>query len=188
VRVAVGDILVRSQATKFKKLKFHTNENVGYGDISLPADEMHTRACALVFDPGTAPGRRYGELSEAERAAVMAGLGALLSTVAPVFLLCDPRDLGVSERTRDPHFDQPCLFFFDRYPGGIGLSEGFSRDIDRVLAAAADHVAHCACAAGCPSCVGAPDEQSPFNAKDLAARFLEGWIADAAAAAGSPHA
>ena len=59
VRVAIGDILVRSQATKFKKLKFHTNENVGYGDISLPADEMHTRACALVFDPATAPGRRY---------------------------------------------------------------------------------------------------------------------------------
>ncbi len=51
VRVAVGDILVRSQATKFKKLKFHTNENVGYGDISLPPDEMHTRACALVLRP-----------------------------------------------------------------------------------------------------------------------------------------
>jgi DEAD/DEAH box helicase domain-containing protein len=182
VRVALGDILVRSQATKFKKLKFHTNENVGYGDISLPADEMHTRAAVLVFDPDSPPGRRYAALSEAERAALMAALGALLATVAPVFLLCDPRDLGVSERTRDPHFDQPCLFFFDRYPGGIGLSEGFARDLERVLAAAADHVAHCACRAGCPSCVGAPDEHSPFNAKELASRLLAGWIADAGGA------
>jgi len=179
VRVAVGDILVRSQATKFKKLKFHTNENVGYGDINLPPDEMHTRACALVLDPGTGPGRRYEALPEAERAALMVGLGALLSTVAPVFLLCDPRDLGVSERTRDPHFDRPCLIFFDRYPGGIGLSEGFARDLDRILAGAADLVRRCSCTAGCPSCVGAPGERAPFDAKDLAARFLGAWIADA---------
>jgi DEAD/DEAH box helicase domain-containing protein len=178
IRVAIGDILVRSQATKFKKLKFHTNENVGYGDIALPADEMHTRACALVFDPATGPGRRYEALGEIERAALMVGLGALLSTVAPVFLLCDPRDLGVSERTRDPHFDRPCLIIFDRYPGGIGLSEGFSRDLDRILAGAADLVNRCSCAAGCPSCVGAPDERSPFSSKDLAARFLGAWIAE----------
>ena len=47
----------------------------------------------------------------------------------------------------------------------------------------------CPCEAGCPSCVGAPDEQSPFNAKDLAARFLDGWIAGAGAGPdGRPHA
>ena len=62
----IGDILVRSQATKFKKLKFHTNENVGYGDITLAADEMHTRACALVLDPAAGPGRRYEALDEVE--------------------------------------------------------------------------------------------------------------------------
>jgi DEAD/DEAH box helicase domain-containing protein len=84
----------------------------------------------------------------------------------------------VSERTRDPHFDRPCLIFFDRYPGGIGLSEGFSRDLDRILAGAADLVNRCSCAAGCPSCVGAPDERAPSSAKDLAARFLGAWIAE----------
>ena len=30
IRCIVGDVLVRSQATKYKKLKYHTHENIGY--------------------------------------------------------------------------------------------------------------------------------------------------------------
>ena len=70
IRTALGDILVRTQATKFKKLKYHTNENVGYGDITLPPDEMHTRSVALLFDPvgpGGQPLRRAGRGGEGGR-------------------------------------------------------------------------------------------------------------------------
>ena len=127
IRTVLGDILVRTQATKFKKLKYHTNENVGYGDITLPPDEMHTRSAVLLLDEATAPGRSFRGLSEAEQGIVIQRLGVLLRTVAPVFLLCDPRDLGVSERVRDPHFEAPCLFVFDQYPGrdraGRGVPE-----------------------------------------------------------------
>ena len=52
LELVIGDILVRSQATKYKKLKFHTHENLGYGDIHLPADEMHTRTVVLLFAAG----------------------------------------------------------------------------------------------------------------------------------------
>ena len=103
-------------------------------------------------------------------------LGVLLRTVAPVFLLCDPRDLGVSERIRDPHFEKPCLFFYDQYPGGIGLSEGFLRDLPRIARGAREVVDNCPCASGCPSCIGAPEEQQgTVNAKTAVRQFLAAW-------------
>jgi len=177
VRTVLGDILVRTQATKFKKLKYHTNENVGYGDITLPPDEMHTRSSVLLFDASCVPGRLFSSLSETEQGIVIQRLGVLFRTVAPVFLLCDPRDLGVSERVRDPHFDAPCLFVFDQYPGGIGLSEGFLRDLPRIVAGAHEVVARCPCESGCPSCIGAPEEQiGTVNAKQAVRDFLAAWV------------
>ncbi|MGA2480222.1 MAG: DEAD/DEAH box helicase [Spirochaetia bacterium] len=176
IRTVLGDILVRTQATKFKKLKYHTNENVGYGDITLPPDEMHTRSAVLLLDDATGPGRSFHALGEAEQGIVIQRLGVLLRTVAPVFLLCDPRDLGVSERVRDPHFDAPCLFVYDQYPGGIGLSEGFLKNLPQIVAGAAEVVARCPCANGCPSCIGAPEEQQgTVNAKAAVSAWLSSW-------------
>lgn len=176
VRTVLGDILVRTQATKFKKLKYHTNENVGYGDISLPPDEMHTRSTVLLFDPGSPAGRLFASLGESAKGIVIQRLGVLLRTVAPVFLLCDPRDIGVAERVRDPHFETPCLYVYDQYPGGIGLSEGFLRDLPRIARGAREVVERCPCDHGCPSCIGAPDaEQGSLDAKAEVRAFLAGW-------------
>jgi len=199
-RAALGDILVRTQATKFKKLKYHTNENIGYGDITLPADEMHTRSAVLLLDGDTAPARAFAALSDTDRGIVIQRLGVLLRTVAPVFLLCDPRDLGVSERVRDPHFQAPCLYVFDQYPGGIGLSEGFLANLPQIVSGARQVVASCPCENGCPSCIGAPEmpptapgtvpavaaEHQGFATAKAAVRgFLDTWTAalEAASAA-----
>jgi DEAD/DEAH box helicase domain-containing protein len=196
-RAALGDILVRTQATKFKKLKYHTNENIGYGDITLPPDEMHTRSAVLLFEGDTAPGRAFAALTDTERGIVIQRLGVLLRTVAPVFLLCDPRDLGVSERVRDPHFQAPCLYVYDQYPGGIGLSEGFLGSLPQIIHGAQEVVDRCPCENGCPSCIGAPEvslaardtlpaapavpaasagEPGSVNAKHSVRAFLGAWI------------
>jgi DEAD/DEAH box helicase domain-containing protein len=182
---------VRTQATKFKKLKYHTHENVGYGDIALPADEMHTRSVVLLFDNASPAGRLFEALPEVEKGIVIRRLANLAKTVAPVFLLCDPRDLGVSERVKDPHFDCPCLYVYDQYPGGIGLSEGFLRDIDAILRGAAEVVENCGCASGCPSCIGPPEEMAPpgvrvpgigpINAKQATRGFLSAWLSSVTA-------
>jgi ATP-dependent helicase YprA (DUF1998 family) len=68
--------------------------------------------------------------------------------------MCEGRDLGLSERVRDPHFGLPVLYIFDRYPGGTGLSEGLSEKLGPVLLAAAERLGACPCKEGCPSCVG----------------------------------
>ncbi|GHT79505.1 putative ATP-dependent helicase YprA [Spirochaetia bacterium] len=153
-RGVLGDVLVRSQAAKFKKIRFHTHENIGYGNIELPEEEMQTRSLALLFAPDTAAGVVLAALDEEDAGSVLAGAGTLIKLIAPIFLLCDPRDLGVAERVRDPHFGIPALYVYDKYPGGTGLSEALARRTGELFGAAYRAVAACPCKTGCPSCVG----------------------------------
>jgi DEAD/DEAH box helicase domain-containing protein len=150
----VGDILVRSQVAKFKKIKFHTHENIGYGDIDLPEEEMQTRSLALLFGPETPGGEVLKDLGEEEAGSVLSGAGTLIKRIAPIFLLCDPRDLGMAERVRDPHFGVPALYIYDKYPGGTGLSEALARKTEELFHAVCHAVEKCPCKEGCPSCVG----------------------------------
>ena len=151
---SLGDVLVRSQAARFKKIRFHTHENIGYGDIDLPEEEMQTRALALLFGGATAAGAVLSGFGEDAMGSILSGAGTLVKHIAPVFLLCDARDLGVAERVRDPHFGAPALYIYDKYPGGTGLSEALARRTAELFSAIYRAVEECPCKAGCPSCVG----------------------------------
>jgi DEAD/DEAH box helicase domain-containing protein len=151
---ALTDILVRSEAEKFKKLRFHTHENIGYGDIHLPPEEMQTRSLAVLFPPASPSGAVLAARDAAFRAAVLAGSSYVIRRIAPVFLMCDPHDIGTAERVRDDHFDVPALYLYDQYPGGTGLAEALKEKLTAVFGAAREAVALCPCAGGCPSCIG----------------------------------
>lgn len=178
--LVVGDILVRSQVTKFKKIRFRSHENVGYGDISLPEEEMHTRALALVFAPGSTAGDAVNALPSEMLAPAMARIGSVIRNVAPFFLLCDAGDIGIAERLRDPHFGAAVLYVYDNYPGGSGLAEALVKQLSRVLRAARDLIADCPCEQGCPSCVGPrdPAEEIESDPKLALRQLLDAWAAD----------
>lgn len=180
--MVLADVLVRTQVAKYKKLKFSTHENIGYGDISLPEEEMHTRSCIIRFDPPGAAARAFEAVPDELKEEVIARSATLLRSVAPLFLLCDRSDIGVSERLRDPHFGAPSIYFYDKAPGGIGLAEGMLRGFSGVLAAAAERIAGCPCAGGCPSCCG-PDDSAEGGRKRAVAAFLSAWSRGAA----GPH-
>jgi DEAD/DEAH box helicase domain-containing protein len=180
MELVVGDILVRTQATKYKKLKYQTHENVGYGEIDLPGEEMHTRAAVLCLSPGSASGEAFASLESREQPVVMQRLGTLVRNIAPVFLLCDPRDIGVAERLKDTMFACPSLYVYDSYPGGTGLSEGFRENAGAILQGAQDLVEACSCTQGCPSCIGPTDELIGFNAKESVVGFLRRWAGEPA--------
>jgi DEAD/DEAH box helicase domain-containing protein len=151
----LSDVLVRSQVTKFKKLRFRTHENIGYGEINLPEEEMQTRSLALLFGPESEGGKVLKEMDEQRTGEALSGAGNLIRNIAPVFLLCDPRDIGIAERVRDPHFGVPALYIYDKYPGGTGLTESLAQRIEPLLAAIREALNLCPCNNGCPSCVGA---------------------------------
>ncbi len=174
----LGDVLVRSQAEKYKKLRYHSHENVGFGEISLPSEEIQTRALTLIFSPESESGAFLQTLGPATAAAVLVGAARLIRDLAPAFILCDPRDLGVSERVRDPHYLLPAIHLYDKYPGGTGLSEALAEKIKPLFGAALERLAACPCKEGCPSCIG-PDlpgqggpDSGAKDSKSLTLQFL----------------
>jgi len=154
-RGILGDVLVRSQVAKFKKIRFRTHENVGYGDISLPEEEIQTRAIMMLFGTETKGGAALAEMDEAAIGLVLSGAGSLIRQIAPIYILCDPRDLGIAERVRDPHFSVSALYIYDKYPGGTGLAESLAEKAVELFRSALFALDSCQCKDGCPSCVGA---------------------------------
>jgi DEAD/DEAH box helicase domain-containing protein len=81
---SAGEVSVVEKVVGFKKIKFHTHENVGYGEVALPELQMHTTSLWL-----TLPERLVSSLN-APRAAVIDALRGLchaLHTVACVGLM-----------------------------------------------------------------------------------------------------
>lgn len=171
-----GEVMVASLATIYKKLKFVTNENLGWGRIHLPEIELQTTAYWLTAE-GVRDHWRRDELDIA-----LLGTGRAIQTVASVLLMVDPRDLGLVSQVRSPHSEQPTIYLYESVPGGVGLAERlWERHVD-LLAAAAGLIASCGCDAGCPACTG-PRLEPDVDARALALRLLRELGAMAPAAA-----
>jgi DEAD/DEAH box helicase domain-containing protein len=163
-----GEVHVTTVATMYKKIRFYTRESVGAEDIHLPPEELDTEAFSLVVSSGTA--LALG-LAQGNRAAGWRGVGRLVRRVAPLFLRCQPSDLGLSTEIRSRHFGLPAIHLYDRAMGGVGLSGALFRDHRAVLGAALDVVRECGCAQGCPGCVGTIEEVGA-EGKSTALRVL----------------
>jgi DEAD/DEAH box helicase domain-containing protein len=161
-----GEVMVAWHATLFKKIKFHTHENVGWGPINLPEQQMHTAATWLVI-PDEAAARFDRETLDG----ALIGLARLARNTAPLLLMCDVRDLGVLAQAQAPFTQRPTLFVYDAVPGGVGLAERLFGLLAELVDASCRLVADCACAEGCPSCVGPPAEVG-LRGKAAAAELL----------------
>jgi DEAD/DEAH box helicase domain-containing protein len=161
-----GEVRLNRQIVGFKKIKFYTLENVGAGKLEMPEQEMHTTSFWLTFSPELLA--RLTEFTPTEKQGGLIGLGNVLRTVAAVMLMCDPRDLGVTVS------EEPNLYLYDNYPGGIGQSEPLYRLCPQLLAQARELLLACPCESGCPSCVG-PIGEVCETSKQVAERLLA-WM------------
>jgi DEAD/DEAH box helicase domain-containing protein len=155
----LGDVDVVEKVVGFKKIKFNTHENVGYGEVDLPAMEKPTTACWLSFPEALL------DATSLPRPALMDalhGFASLMRAVAAVGLMMDPRDLGIAvvdEReigagpARAPRFE-PTIYLYDSVAGGIGLAPRLFEDRRSLFTRAAEVVRSCGCERGCPSCIG----------------------------------
>ncbi len=164
-----GEVHVTTVATLYKKIRFYTRENVGAGDIHLPPEELDTEAFILTMSEESAA--KLG-LDGGDRGSAWRALGDLVRRVAPLFIRCQPSDLGLSSHVKSPHFGRPTIFLYDKVQGGVGLSEllfGAYRDL---FGAALDVVEKCSCDIGCPACVGPVAEAGPTG-KECVTRLLK---------------
>ena len=153
---ARGEVMVAWHATLFKKIKFHTHENVGWGPINLPEQQMHTTGCWLVL-PDAVVARFDRETLDG----ALIGLARVARNTAPLLLMCDSRDLGVLSQAQAPFTGRPTLYLYDAVPGGVGLAERLFAIADDLVAACLAAVRDCPCVDGCPSCVGPMLEVGP---------------------------
>jgi len=202
-RIGFGDVKVIEKVTGYKKIKFFTHENAGYGDVHLPELQMHTTGFWL-----TVPESVLASLGASRATLIdgLRGLGSALETVSTLFLMCDPRDIGQTlgdggqagtgdepavAPGRDPHagrtggFD-PTVFLFDALPGGVGLAERIYERAFDLCEAAGRLIRSCSCPGGCPACVGPSSDSAPRKRvalELLSALGLGGTTAQAAQAA-----
>ena len=99
-----GEVSVTWLPSIYKKIKFNTHENVGWGEIALPESTMHTTAYWIEFPEDTA--ERFG-IKQTELGEALSGLANTLRQVAPVQVLCDPTDIRTSGMLRAPVHGAP---------------------------------------------------------------------------------
>ncbi len=164
---AWGEVKVTAITKLFKKMKFDTGENLGFGPVMLPESEMHTTAVWWTLREKTAAQYDKDSLQNG-----MMGIANLLRIVSPLYLMCSPRDVAVSYQVKCPFTEKPTLILYDNCPGGVGLAEKAYRMRDTLLTHARLIARDCACKCGCPSCVG-PVGEVGENGKTMALRLID---------------
>ena len=144
-----GELKITSLASMFKKIKFHTHENIGSGPIHLPEQTLHTTGYWITIDEGL-----WRSLGRETLEAGLQGMAHALRHVASLRLMCDPRDLGSVAEVRSVTTQLPTVTVYDVYPGGVGFSSRMFELHRALLDDASSLVRDCPCLAGCPSCVG----------------------------------
>ena len=196
-RCSHGEVHVVRRVAGYKKIRYHTHENVGYGPVNLPDQEMHTTAVWWELADWAL------ESAFASRESALDGfLGAAhaLHHMAALASLAELRDLGravgdgsatwtavvagdgrgtlktLEGATLDPDARRfrPTLYLYDNYPGGIGLAAPLYESRATLVGRARALVAHCPCRAGCPACVGPVlAEREGMSAKQGALTVLD---------------
>ena len=112
-----GEVRVTTRFNGYKKIRFKTFENIGYGPINLPDLDKHTTAYWSTF-----PSTLFEKLAFDSTAlsGAIHGIGRALHTVSLVHLMCAANDLlvTVGSRIEDPDRELP------RMSNGVSLSQG----------------------------------------------------------------
>lgn len=197
---AHGEVHLLRRIAGYKKIRYYSHDNVGYGNVELPDQEMHTTALWWQLAP-----QQLDQAFANRQQALDGFLGAAyaLHHVAALVAMSEPRDLGravgdgdaewfatVGSNGRGQMRDndgkplepdgserfRPAVFLYDNYPGGVGLAAPLYEQRNEVRQRALTLVNDCGCRYGCPARVGpilASDEQRGYSPKRVALLVLE---------------
>ena len=199
VTVFKGEVQVVTRIVGFKKIKFYTMENVGYGKINLPDLEMATTAYWFTIPEYALKQLPY---SRAEIIDGILGISQALHSVATLKIMSEAHDIHravgdkssewfamntITERgiytpatPESPSHKlnpdeltkfQPTIFIYDNYPGGIGFTPLLYDSHEELLKNTLQLISTCTCPDGCPSCVG-PANEVGRKSKQIAIEIL----------------
>ena len=163
---ALGEINVTARVRIFKKMRFDTGENVGFGPVMLPETEMHTVAAWWTLPDNVTESYGKDDLQNG-----MLGVANLVRIAAPLLLMCSPHDIIVTYQVKCTFTDKPTLIMYDNCPGGVGIAEKAYHMRNAIFDSAQTIVQDCDCENGCPSCAG-PVNEIGENGKRIASELL----------------
>ena len=149
--IAHGEVAVTTLTTMYKKIKFHSHENIGAGIVNLPELEMHTTSYWWEFDDAFV---QSINISKDDFGNALSSLANVLGNIVPLYVMSDPTDIRSIPMIRATFSARPTIYIYDTYPGGVGFSKRIFRMHDELLLASRKLILDCACKTGCPSCVG----------------------------------
>ncbi len=201
---AHGEVHVVRRVAGYKKIRYYSHENIGYGPVNLPDRELHTSAVWWQL-----PQAVLDSLFDSRQAALDGFMGAAsaLHVVARMAVMADGADLEKAVGSHDGAWSvaadargraclrapdgeaagpetlqafTPTVYLYDNYPGGIGLSEPLWQRQAKLVRRASELIRACPCRAGCPACVGPVLDETIDKAsspKAHALRLLAAWSA-----------
>src|SRR5438045_122889 len=189
LRTVTTDNFVVIDTTHRDEQQMKKRNIIAEGDWGRHFAPTHRRAAT--------PGNALARVSRS-REELIDGLRAvtyLLHHLAPIFLLCDVRDLGswlgdttpaetgavatresTKARLMNAAQFNPTIYLYDSHAGGIGLAERLFEILPDLLRRGLETLSTCPCAFGCPSCVG-PVNEVGRRAKTTAAKLLRALTA-----------
>ncbi|HHH38221.1 MAG TPA: DEAD/DEAH box helicase, partial [Sedimenticola sp.] len=193
--VCHGEVHLVRRVAGYKKIRYYSHENVGFGRIDLPDQEMHTTAVWWQLADALLA-RHFPDRQQALDGFL--GAAHALHQVALLLMMAEPGDLGQAVgdgggewfasvdaggkgilsgtageapgAEREGRF-RPTLFLYDNRPGGVGISAPLYDRRREVVERTLELIQACDCRYGCPACVGpilAGDEQRGHSAKQVA--------------------
>lgn len=130
----------------FRKFGYRRGENEAYLQANA-LDNLMT-VCPTCH-------RRIETADEGNQA--LAGLCHLMANLAPLFVMCDARDLAATWDIESRHTRLPTVTIYELSAGGTGIADELVMRHGELLTAAAERLSECDCERGCPSCIGPMD-------------------------------
>ncbi len=150
---AMGELRVERQVVGFQRRRIGTREVIDTQPLDLPPSRFETQGVwyavpeGLLEEANVPPSDLLGTLHAAEHTGI---------AMLPLFAVCDRWDLGGLSTNYHRATGGAAVFIYEAYPGGAGISEVAFGMAAEHLAATAEALRSCSCAAGCPSCVQSP--------------------------------
>ncbi|MCE5300656.1 MAG: DEAD/DEAH box helicase [Spirochaetia bacterium] len=166
-RLCFGDVKVTEFFKAYRTKK--AGKVISCDDLMMPPLKFNTEAVWMEFDYKIvslikSAGLDFdGSIHAAEHA---------LIALSPLFAMCDRNDIGGRSYPAYGDDGNPCIFIYDGYDGGIGISEKLFEVFGSLASNTMEMVTNCGCEEGCPYCVYSPKCGNGNNPIDKAGSLI----------------
>ena len=164
VQIHFGDINIDEAVSMFKKLQFHTHQNLGYATLTQPLQKDYDTESTWITMPANVVRTYRGMLVPDKMGRLVLnnhfeGVMYAIKNAAMMVTMTERDDIDAVMSNNaiipDAETEQKVsLFIYDKYEGGLGYSEKIYDLVPEILDNAIKMVKGCPCEDGCPACVG----------------------------------